>query len=101
MNGWNSEKPRNHALVFVLPPGDDTGLLRAWAEKRSAEIAPAPSSEAILGGDVGALPDLESGELLIIPELERWFRRHQSGLALVRELIERLERSGNAAASWA
>lgn len=83
-------EPKNRVMVIVLPPCDEFDLMRTWARKKQAEIAPDPSGESVLNGDTRALPSLEGEELLVIPELERWFRRHHSGLALIRELIARL-----------
>lgn len=82
------------ALVFVLPLHDEFALMAHWAEGRKKKMVRAPSSAAILAKDFAALPEMETeGELLVIPELEDWFLRQHSGLALVRELIARLSKA--------
>ncbi len=82
------------ALVFVLPPGEEFDLMRRWSEHRAAEAVPPPPSRSIVEGDYSALPRLDgASELVVIPRLEDWFRRHHAGLALVRELIARLSRA--------
>ena len=68
--------------------------MQRWAEGRKVSIAPAPSAETILAHDFTSLPEMDvEGELLVIPELENWFLRQHSGLALVRELISRLSKA--------
>lgn len=90
-------EPKNGALVLVLPPCDKLDLMRSWAGTRRAEIAPEPSSESVFAGDLSRLPSFEGDQLLIIPKLELWFRRHHAGLMLIRDLIARLRaRSGDA-----
>ena len=89
---WSARPGKSkRALIFVLPPHDEFSLMQRWAESRKLAIVPAPSVQTILARDFTSLPEMDAqGELLVIPELEDWFRRQHSGLALVRELISRL-----------
>ncbi len=84
------EEPKNRLMVIVVPPCLDFDLMGTWVEGRQAERAMEPSREAIISGDLTSLPNLEGDTLMVIPEMARWYCRHRSGLALIRELISRL-----------
>ena len=83
--------PPSWVKLVVLPPGDRTPLLQAWAERWSYAVLEPPSAAQILAGqtvDADALQQ-RSG-VLVIPDLACWFLRHRSGLQTVRALLMRL-----------
>ncbi len=89
---WLGEdRPRHWITTIVFPPCEDFGIIETWAKKHDYEIAAAPTVEKILRGDLRTLAELTGSRPLVIPRLEAWFLRHHGGLALVRELLVRLD----------
>ncbi len=74
--------------VVVMPPCERNGLLRMWAERHGYAILEPPSRDTLRRGHPVVRPDLTGEGLMVIPELERWFLRHRTGLIAVRSLLE-------------
>lgn len=120
VSGTGSNAQGAHAdslRLIILPPCQELGLLAQWARRNGHRIieppagnltaldldadparldtpyaAPAlPGSRAIAGQLVPDLRSGKDGQLLVIPQLERWFLRHSNGLALVRALLATLD----------
>ena len=90
---WIAE-PSPFATVkfFVLPPCDESGIIKAWAHEHSHAVLDAPSRETLLSAKKDdALPNLAGDGLLVIPELERWFLRHRDGLTAIRALLAAID----------
>ncbi len=88
--------------LMLLPPGDRSEVLSGWAKRHALEVLPCPPRERLLdeprppGLDVQQLWPEEASHpnsVLVIPKLESWFLRHERGLFLVRQLLDRLEQS--------
>jgi hypothetical protein len=95
--GSGNPLPESRIRTLVGPPGCDVAeVLSLLAGERGFQVISEPSAELLLEPlSSGHLPkDLgfgSSDEVLVIPNLERWFLRHEDGLAWVRSLLERLE----------
>ena len=96
--------------ALVGPPGCDVAsVVRSVAEQYRLKVLAAPSPETLLGSsemDRSAWPSADEPDgIVVIPHLEHWFFRHEEGLTLVRNLIERLHLSRSRALiacdSWA
>lgn len=85
------EQPTGRHRLIVMPPGDQSRVLKAWAATRDAPVLDAPSRAALIESAPGAMDSLEGEGLLVIPALEEWFVRHRNGLVWVRALLSRLE----------
>ena len=79
--------------VVVLPPGDETCLLAAWAERHGHPRLSPPDRGTLADGMPAGTPDLHGDGPLVIPRLERWFLRRHDGLGAVRGLLAALDRS--------
>ncbi len=91
---WRSDPERalSHQLI-VLPPGDRNHVIAEWARTRGHEVLAPPAREDIIGANAHDLPVIEdSDQLLVVAALEDWFIRDLHGLALVRALLDRLDR---------
>ncbi len=90
-------KPRtiDNVRFFVMPPWNDTDLIRDWGEENNCRLLEPPDRDAILehGERLLDFPDLKDDEVLVVPELERWYLRHADGLGLVEALLRRIEQS--------
>lgn len=99
LHQWLSDpQPPSLVQVIVGPPGTEVGAaVERVALRREGQVAAPPSPAALLTGDwrhANALQHDESrtAPLTAIPRLERWYLRHEQGLASVRALVERLVR---------
>ena len=101
---------QRRVVAFVGPPGSGIAeILAALAQQRQSPLLEPPETDRILGEMDAEDLDLTawdaSGEqMLVIPSLERFYLRHESGLTLVRSLIERLASGGRVLVgcdSWA
>jgi hypothetical protein len=78
-------------LVVGLPHGGNTEILTALAESLKYPVIEAPSAGQILSQDHSWLKQIKTMETpWILPALERCYLRHVCGLALVRQLFERI-----------
>lgn len=74
--------------VFVGGPHRRTAdILRNVARGNGWSIVEAPSPHRIMGGHV-ELPSCEADSVVVIPELAQWFLRHDSGLDVLRHLLD-------------
>ena len=97
LNGWFDESP-DHCSVRVLvgPAGSGVAsVLHALARERQLKVLAPPPPHAILDDfDAHKLVlqslDESADELLVIPNLERFYLRHEDGMTLVRSITERL-----------
>ncbi|WP_442510707.1 hypothetical protein SH528x_002347 [Novipirellula sp. SH528] len=99
---FKSEQPTLLIQPLVGPPGCDiSGVLQTLAKQRRLRTLAAPDPKSILesanqlettpSGDSAAnAGDESSGEILVVPHLEKWYLRHEDGLTLVRQLVEQL-----------
>ena len=79
--------------LIVVPPGDRDQVITEWARAGGHEVLAPPAREDIIGANAHDLPLIEdSDELLVVAALEDWFMRDLHGLALVRALLDRLDR---------
>ncbi|MBH03224.1 MAG: hypothetical protein CMP08_03740 [Xanthomonadales bacterium] len=91
---WPADPNRDlsHQLI-VLPPGDRNHVITAWARAGGHEVLAPPARDDIIGANAHDLPLIEeSDRLLVVAALEDWFVRDLHGLALVRALLDRLDR---------
>ena len=83
-------------LVLVAPPGSGVpDVLEAVAREQQLTILAAPPASELLGDEDAHQRFLQSlnarnNQTLVVPRLERFFLRHEAGLALVQTLVERL-----------
>ncbi len=82
----------NEKLVqlVLLPPGDRNDVLGSWAKSHQLQILSPPDREALVSGASMPLNET-SADLLIIPQLERWFLRHEDGLFAVRQVLDLID----------
>ncbi len=83
-------------VQFVIGPPHcgHAQIVRQWGVRHDAELIEAPTVEQILAGDqrwFDAWPGPD--RRWVLPDLERCYLRHASGLALVRELFARVANS--------
>ena len=74
--------------VVVLPPCDGDGVVHAWAVQHGIDILPPPERERLMGDAPPDAPDLSGGGHLVIPDLSRWFLRHEGCLQALRALMD-------------
>ncbi len=109
---WFEENhPKRPIVAIVGPPGcDHAALLRELACQHKLQISEAPIADELMVSDSlqkGYLhsSDASSEAILVIPNLEHWYLRHEEGLATVRDLMEHLlsrqRRAILACDSWA
>lgn len=83
-------------LTLVAPPGCGIpDILEAVAREQQLTILVAPPASELLGDETAHSDFLQSleackNQTLVVPRLERFFLRHEAGLALVRTFVERL-----------
>lgn len=91
VDAWAREaNPAMPVLAVVLPPGEETDIIRHWAERDGHFIMAAPPER---GGhvDLAHLNGIEPTRLIVIPKLEQWFLRTPEGLQGVRHLLALLD----------
>lgn len=90
--------PRVH--LVLLPPGDQSDLLGRFASNHGLDALPLPPRSSLLEPQdtlieevVAALvgQSADGDNVLVNPQLERWFLRHECGLALVRRLFDLID----------
>jgi hypothetical protein len=81
---------KHQVRAVVGPPGSRVcEATRGWAQEHAACVVAPPTSDQILRS-----PDWwhdvrdNSTDLLVIPQLERWFLRHHDGLTGLRQLLQ-------------
>ncbi len=80
--------PSRWLQLVVLPPADTNDLLRTWAIEHDHRIIDPPPRESLLDhSKVASVPLDCENTLVVIPQLERWFLRHQDGMMHVRRLL--------------
>ncbi|KIN73469.1 hypothetical protein [Sulfitobacter guttiformis] len=88
MNAWIAAgRAGSKVQLIVMPPCDDIGIVKTWAESQGITCLNAPTRDEVLGETGPAMPDLGGEGILVIPNLERWFLRHRKGLRTVRLLL--------------
>lgn len=90
-----TSEPARWVQVVVLPPCDQSDVLRCWASANGHRIVEPPSRGELLDGHVKQLELSEiNGDktpgLIVIPRLERWFLRHHCGLDKLQRLLDQL-----------
>ena len=92
----NSPTDAHPLIALVAPPGCGIpDVLEAVAREQQLTILAAPPASELLGDENAYSDFLQSLEAcsdhtVVIPRLERFFLRHEAGLALVRAFVERL-----------
>jgi len=81
---------RSRLQTIVLPPCDRDDFLRGWAIDRGHVVVEPPPRNALVCPDDFPGNGYADADILVIPRLEDWFLRHDSGLAGIRELVARL-----------
>jgi hypothetical protein len=86
-----TEAPSKPVVFYVGPPySGREEILRHWAHANKVSVLKDPTPKAILGGGSKWLRDWPKKSPWLLPQLERCFLRHASGLDLVRELLSRM-----------
>ena len=72
---------------LIGPPGSGVSqILRHFAEDLRAPLLKAPATDVLLSGN-SSIVDIPDGDLVLIPNLEHWYVRHEEGLHVMRELL--------------
>lgn len=91
--------PDRSVSVFVGAPGCGIAeTMQLLAQQRKLTILAAPLPESLLesqSSNISALQAFDDAttDFLVIPNLEGWFLRHESGLNVIQELVGRLTKS--------
>lgn len=94
LSDWlNDPAPDETSRLIVLPPGDRDRIVARWAERYGHALCEAPARDELLAPAHDPLPEPDGDGVLVLPALEDWFVRHQSGLALIRALLVFIQRS--------
>jgi hypothetical protein len=85
------EKPAQAVQVVVGPPGTGTShVVRRWAERNGFRLVQPPPYRDIAAGSEDWLRQLDGDDPVALPNLERFYLRHQSGIEGMRKLLDRL-----------
>jgi hypothetical protein len=85
------EQPDQMVQVVVGPPGTGTShVVRRWAERNGFRLIQPPSYRDIIAGSEEWLRQLEGEDPVALPNLERFFLRHQNGIEGMRKLLDHL-----------
>ncbi len=87
------QHPASRMRLIVIPPCNDNDVIASWASDQGHQILTPPNRRALIDDGLNSIGELPSKGLIVIPKLERWFIRHESGLVVVRELLGRLKQS--------
>ena len=94
LSEWTAEEnPETLLKVLVGPPGSGTGqIISAWADRQSWKVIDPPSAQQILAGDAAWLTFLNeiNGQGFVVPDLEKIYLRHSTGLRLIRRFLDEL-----------
>ncbi|MFN2312515.1 MAG: hypothetical protein ABR590_10750 [Spirochaetia bacterium] len=83
-----TEEPSKSVVFYVAPPySGREEILRQWAGDNKVSLVKEPTPEIILGESSKWLRAWPKKGPWLLPQLERCFLRHASGLDLVRELL--------------
>lgn len=91
LEGWvTSPPPEEPVRLLMTPPHVGRGsIVTAWAEQRGWRLITPPSPEQILaGGESWLSGQFTSDGPWVLPNLERLYLRHTSGLDLIRTLLD-------------
>lgn len=77
--------------VVVLPPCDESNVMKTWAFESSFDVVDPPSRQSLMGNELVSKPELTGVGVLVIPNLERWFLRSHDGLHAIRALLNSLD----------
>jgi hypothetical protein len=88
--------PASAVQTVVLPPCDESDVVRLWAEQHDYVIIEPPGRERLLLDEpLENLPSVEQeisqdevGKIYVVPRLEEWFLRHRNGLNVVKQLLD-------------
>ncbi|WP_372723226.1 hypothetical protein [Novipirellula sp.] len=87
---WAKDKnPSRWLQLVVMPPIDINNVVRMWARSNGHHVIEPPPRELLLdrSAEVNVSFDYDAS-VVVIPQLERWFLRHQDGLCHVRKLLQ-------------
>ncbi len=88
----SSPNPLTRSMLIVLPPCEQGGVIRRWAEEKGHQILQPPVRSELIDSRHEPLPALNGDGTLVIPQLDRWFLRHHNGLDRLRQLLAALDR---------
>jgi hypothetical protein len=88
---WLDSPDNDNSVVYIAgqPYSRNDEIVRMWGESHNAELIEPPDYDEILSGSEnlpGNFP--ESGRLWVLPNLEKFFLRHENGLKKIRKLLE-------------
>lgn len=93
---FENRQPARLIYAFVAAPGVDIAeTLQRIAQQRRLSVLAAPSPASLFKASRSETStlnavDASNDEILAFPHLEQWYLRHEDGLTMVRELLERL-----------
>lgn len=91
-NGWLQQATGERLQTVVLPPCEQSGVVRAWAKEQGCEVLEPPPRAALLAENFTP-PSLAGEGVLVVPNLEHWFLRHTRGLRYIRWLLDAITHS--------
>ncbi len=91
LDPWVADATADPRLqVIVLPPGAPRDPLATWAQTCGLACLAPPARQVLADMPGHAAPDLSGGGVLVIPRLEDWMLRHETGLDTIRALLAAL-----------
>ena len=90
------DDPDDRLRLIVLPPCDHSDLLGEWARASGHDTVEEPTRSLLdhsLEIDFSFISADERSDVVVIPQLERWFLRSDGGLDVVSRLLEKLDAS--------
>ncbi len=83
-------EPAHWVQLVVLPPCDQSDVLRSWAVANKHPIVEPPERTSLLCRKPCEVELDGSQSLLVFPRLEHWFLRHHLGLNQLQQLLNQL-----------
>jgi hypothetical protein len=89
---WEEQdQPGQTVQVVVGPPGTGTNhVVRRWAERNSFRLIQPPPYRDIIAGSEEWLHQLDGDDPVALPNLERFYLRHQNGTKSMRKFLDHL-----------
>ncbi|MEQ9411413.1 MAG: hypothetical protein RIK87_27105 [Fuerstiella sp.] len=92
-------EPGRSVTTIVGPPGCDIAqMLQTLARDRGLTVLAAPCFQTLLESSPTSLPafsplEAQIDRIVVIPQLERWYLRHEDGMAVIRQLLRQIRGS--------
>jgi hypothetical protein len=89
---WKEQEQTDQTVkIIVGPPGTGTShVVRRWAERNGFRLIQPPPYRDILAGSEEWLRQLDGEDSIALPNLERFYLRHQNGIEGMRKFLDRL-----------